>query len=177
MKARPKNWVNCLIERPTRRVKLFTKGDTMKTFTCTALVAILSLGFFARSARADDRAKDELENRAQTVNSLADRRGGTKDALHDVSVETGVPIDRIQKMHDQHPDAGAAGVMIACVLADNTKGSPDRFLSQHADGKGWAAIAHENNVPLDRINGKLDNLEHELNGLPATGAPRGGYNR
>lgn len=148
----------------------------MRKMMYTLLVATVSLGLTANFARGQERReKEDLDNRAQTVNSLAERHGGIKDALHDVSVETGVPIDRVQRMHDSHPDAGAAGIMIACVLADNTKETPDRFLSQHAGGKGWASIARENNVPLDQINGKLDNLEHELNGLPATGGPKGGY--
>lgn len=149
----------------------------MKKMIFTLLVATVSLGLTANLARGQERQreKDELDNRAQTVNSLAEKHGGMKDALHSVSVETGVPIERVQKMHEEHPNAGAAGIMIACVIADNTKGSPDRFLSEHQNGKGWASIARENSVPLEKINGKLDNLEHELNGLPATGAPRGGY--
>src|SRR5262249_16432432 len=117
----------------------------------------------------------ELDTRVQSVNSLAQRRGGTKDALHNISVETGVPIDRVQQMHDNHPNAGAGGIMVACVLADDTKAPANQFLSHHENGRSWASIARENNVPLDHINGKLDNLERELNQMPATGAPRGGY--
>lgn len=149
----------------------------MKKLTYTLLIATVSFGLTANLARGQERGKDELETRAQTVNDLANRRGGEKDALHDVSVETGVPIDRVQRMHDSNPNAGAAGIMIACVLADNTKASPNQYLDEHNNGKGWASIARENNVPLDKINSKLDNLEHELNGsMPATGAPKG-YNR
>ena len=49
-------------------------------------------GFGTRlPTRADERSKDELDSRAHTVNALADRHGGMKDAIHDVSVETGVP--------------------------------------------------------------------------------------
>lgn len=149
----------------------------MRKMMYTLLVATVSLGLTATLARGQERQgqKDELDNRAQTVNSLAEKHGGMRDALHNVSVETGVPMDRVQRMHEDHPNAGAAGIMIACVLADNTKASPDRFLSEHQNGRGWASIARENNVPLEKINGKLDNLEHQLNGLPATGAPRGGY--
>lgn len=143
----------------------------------TLLVATVSLGVTTNLARAQERAeRQELDSRAQTVNDLASRRGGTRDALHDVSVETGVPLERVQRMHDEHPNAGAAGIMIACVMADNTKGSPNRYLDQHKNGRSWASIARENNVPLEKINAKLDNLERELNqSLPATGGPRGGY--
>jgi hypothetical protein len=149
----------------------------MKKLMYTLLAATVSFGLTANLAHAQGRAeKQELDSRAQTVNDLASRRGGTKDTLHAVSVETGVLLDRVQRMHNDHPNAGAAGVMIACVLADNTKASPDRYLDEHKNGRSWAAIARENNVPVEKINAKLDNLEHELNnGLPATGAPRGGY--
>ncbi len=141
------------------------------------VLAIMSLGL---NVRAQQRAaeKDELETRAHSVNALADKHGGMKEAVHDVSVETGVPVEQIQKMRDQHPDAGAAGVMIACVISDNAKGSPEVYLSRHVNGKGWAAIARDNNVPLDKINARLDKLEHDLgsNALPATGRDRGARN-
>jgi hypothetical protein len=71
-------------------------------------------------------------------------------------------MNELQDMHKRHPDAGAAGIMIACVLADNTKKPPEEFLSKHIKGKGWAAIAHDNNVPLEKLNVRLDHLEREL---------------
>jgi hypothetical protein len=148
----------------------------MKKLMYTLLMATVSFGLTANLARGQGRTeRQELDSRVQTVNDLASRRGGMRDALHSVSVETGVPLDRVQRMHDDHPNAGAAGIMIACVLADNTKGSPNRYLDEHRNGRSWASIARDNNVPLDKINTKLDNLEHELNGLPPTGAPRGDY--
>ena len=146
----------------------------MKRCITTLLAAAMSLGISLSIANGQPSEKDELNNRAHDVNALADRHGGTKDAIHDVSVETGVPEGQLQKMHDSHPNAGPAGLLIASVLADNTKERPERFLSAHESGKGWASIARENNVPLEKINTKLDNLEHELNqGLPATGREGG----
>ena len=148
----------------------------MRKLMNSLLVAAVSLGLTAGLARGQQRAseKDELEARAHTVNALADKRGGMKEAVHDVSVETGVPLEQIQHMRDQHPDAGAAGVMIACVIADNAKGSPEAYLSRHVNGKGWAAIARDNKVPLEKINARLDKLEKDLQGpLPATGRDSG----
>jgi hypothetical protein len=146
----------------------------MRKFICSLMVATVSLGFTAGLARGQSRAanKDELESRAHTVNAMADKRGGMREAIHDVSVETGVPTETLQRMHDRHPDAGAAGLLIASVLADNTKKPAEEFLSRHINGKGWAAIARDNNVPLDKINGRLDRLEHDLGSLPATGRDR-----
>ena len=88
-------------------------------------------------------------------------------------------MEQLQKMRDQHPDAGAAGLMIACVIADNAKGSPEGYLNRHVNGKGWASIARDNNVPLEKINQRLDKLQRDLEGttgssrdLPATGRDR-----
>lgn len=148
----------------------------MRKWIHTIMAATVALGLTAGLARGQT-ARDELEARAHTVNALADKHGGMKEAIHDVSVETGVPVGDLQHMHDQHPEAGAAGLLIACVMADNTKKPAEQFLSRHINGKGWAAIAHDNNVPLDRINGKLDNLERELNNLAPTGRDKGQYRR
>ena len=148
----------------------------MRKLIYSLCVATVSLGLTAGLARGQS-AKDELESRAQSVNSLADRHGGMKEAIHDVSVETGVPQEKLQRMHDQHPDAGPAGLMIASVIADNAKGNPEQYLSRHMNGRGWGAIAHENNVPLEKINNKLANLERELGSLPATGSERGNQYR
>lgn len=148
----------------------------MRKFMYSLMVAAMSLGFTAGLARGQDRAaqKDELESRAHTVNALADQHGGMKEAIHDVSVETGVPLEQLQKMHNQHPDAGAAGLMIACVIADNAKGSPNGYLSKHVNGKGWGAIARENNVSLDKINDRLAKLERDLrSGASGQLAPTG----
>jgi hypothetical protein len=152
------------------------KGAIMRKFIYSLLMATVTLGLSASLASGQERRgeKRELDARAHDVNALADRHGGMRDALHDVSVETGVPERELQRMHDAHPDAGPAGLLIASVMADNTKDRPERFLNQHVNGRGWASIARENNVPLDKINTKLDNLERELNGsLPATGRFRG----
>jgi len=143
----------------------------MRKLIYSLLVATVSLGLTAGVARAQT-AKDALENRAHSVNALADRHGGMKDAIHDVSVETGVPMEKLQRMHDQHPDAGPAGLLIASVIADNAKGSPEQYLSRHVNGKGWAAIARENNVPIEKIDNKLGNLERELGGVSPTGRGR-----
>ena len=148
----------------------------MRKMIYSLMVATLSFGLTAGLAYGQDRVtqKDVLETRAHDVNALADKHGGMKEAVHSVSVETGVPLDQLQKMRDQHPDAGAAGIMIACVIADNAKGKPEAYLSRHVNGKGWAAIARDNNVPLDKINVRLDKLQHDLEGMPEHNLPATG---
>jgi hypothetical protein len=168
------NGVNAFVERPCPSVNFGDERRVMRKLIYSLMVATVSLGFTAGLARGDERTgKDELEARAHTVNDLADKHGGMQEAIHDVSVETGVPIERLQKMRDQHPDAGAAGLLIACVLADNTKMPAEQFLSRHVNGKGWAAIARDHNVPLDKIDTRLSNLQRELGTLPATGRDKG----
>src|SRR5690348_160360 len=143
----------------------------MRKMMYSLLIAAVSLGITAGFASGQT-SREELDSRAHTVNDLADRHGGMRAAIHDVSVETGVPMDRVQRMHDNHPNAGAAGILIACVLADNTKQPAERFLDRHHDGRSWASIARENRVPLDKINHKLDNLQRELGQMAPTGRDR-----
>jgi hypothetical protein len=52
-----------------------------------------------------------------------------------VATETGVPIERVRAMHKNHPKVQAAGILVACVLADETKKTPDSVLKQHDAGK------------------------------------------
>jgi hypothetical protein len=159
-----KNGVNAFVELTAWGIRLKAKGVFMKKIINSLLVVAVSLGLSAGFARGQGRAaeKDELESRAHTINQLADQKGGMKESIHDVSVETGVPVDQLQKMHDRHPDAGPAGLMIASVLADNAKGSPENYLAKHINGKGWGAIARDNNVPLEKINDRLAKLERDL---------------
>jgi hypothetical protein len=171
-----KNGVNPFVDASEPGISVTVKGILMRKFTYSLLVAAVSFGLSAGVARAQGRAaqKDELETRAHTVNALADQRGGMKEAIHDVSVETGVPVDQLQKLHDRHPDAGPAGLMIAAVLADNAKGAPETYLTHHVNGKGWGAIARDSKVPLEKINDRLAKLERDLKSgasgqLPATG--------
>ena len=80
-----------------------------------------------------------------------------------MSVETGVPLPQVESLHKHHEDTGPAGVLVACVMADETKRDPDYFIKKHIDGgKNWADIARENKVPIERLNEKLDNLEKAL---------------
>jgi hypothetical protein len=150
-------------------LRFFVKGEYMRKFLYV-IAAVVSLGITAVHAQPGQKA--ELDDRVRSLNSLADRRGDFRIALHNVSVETGVPMDQLQRMHDQHPDAGPGGIMVACVLADDTKKSPEHFLASHAQGgHSWASIARENNVPLDRLNGRLDRLQDSLQSQP-TGRDR-----
>lgn len=125
-------------------------------------IATLALGLNMSALAADHPAKRELDDHTTAINELATKGDRMQLALHEISVETGVPLEEVRKMHQNHPDAGPAGIMNACVMADNTKKTPEDFLKKHINGKGWAAIARDNNVPLDKLNERLDRMENAL---------------
>ncbi len=79
-------------------------------------------------------------------------------ALHQISTQTGVPLDQIQAQRQKYPQMGTSGLVFANVLAAETKKSPESFLQERQSGKAWQAIAQENNVPFDRLNTRLDRV-------------------
>jgi len=132
----------------------------MKKYIIGVIIGVLSLGLGLGTLQAQNKVtKDQLETQAHRINKEVDKANAMKLALQRISTETGVPIDRVQAMHKDHPDIGPAGVLIANVLADNTKKPPEDFMKKHASGKGWAALARDNNVPLDKLQTRLDHLE------------------
>jgi hypothetical protein len=84
--------------------------------------------------------------------------------LQRISTETGVPLERVREQHKQHPDIGVAGLMLANVMASDTKKRPENFLNQRASGKKWLKIAKEQNVPVERLNERLDRLNRAIKG-------------
>jgi len=143
----------------------------MKKWLLTLLVASVSLGFTAEFARGQG-GRNNLDFRAQRINSMAFQGGSRRQALRVVSNETGISVGRLQNMDAQNPAAGPAGLMIASVLANNTRNSPEQFVNRHANGRSWMQMAANNNVSIYRINARLDRLESSLR-LSATGRPPG----
>src|SRR5678810_847845 len=95
-----KNGVNPFVEVTQERgLGCNRKGAVMRKFMHSLMIATVSLGLTAGVAHGQGgRAaqKDELDSRALTVNALAEKRGGMKEAVHTVSVETGVPMEQLQ---------------------------------------------------------------------------------
>jgi len=56
--------------------------------------------------------------------------------------------------------------MLACVIADETKKSPDHYLQSRLSGKSWGAIAHDNKVPVEKLTDRLDHLANYLASAP-----------
>ena len=127
-------------------------------------MTILALGLVFPAFAADKEDLDHLENRVKQLNAL-----GAKPAMQDVafqriSTETGVPLETVRKQHGRHPNIGVAGVMIANVLANETKKNPEWFLTQKVDGKKWLQLAKEHNVSVDKLNERLDRLHKAIKG-------------
>jgi hypothetical protein len=142
----------------------------MKKILYSIVVACAVVGINPSPTRAADNTlkaenkgnKSELDDRTQNVNQAAKKGGNMDAALRAISVETGVPMERVREMHQKHPDAGVGGVLNACVLADETKKGPEDFLKQHMNGKGWTGIATENHVSTDKMLVRLNRIENYL---------------
>jgi hypothetical protein len=153
-----------------------TKGENMKNTIYSIMVASLALGWGTSAVQAKDKEKmdqptpraeqkesqNELEKRTRDINQAARKGDRTETALHAISVETGVPLERIREMHKKHSDAGVGGILNACVLADETKKDPEGFFKKHLEGKDWPAIARDNNVSTDKLIIRLDHLDRAL---------------
>jgi hypothetical protein len=129
-----------------------------KSFLALAAVGLL----FSSGAFAATGDRKDFDENVREVNDLTDKPSVLKQALHHISIETGVPLEKVQAEHRRHPEIGAAGLLIGNVMAAETSTQPDRFFRQRAGGKKWAAIAKENNISLDKLNLRLDNLEKAL---------------
>jgi hypothetical protein len=129
-------------------------------FSVLAAGLVLSLGTGA--ARAQDKAtKDNFERKAHALN-VAAKKAGTPNALRAISVETGVPLEKVQAMYKNRSEAGPAGILVACVLADETKLAPERFLEGEPDVKSWETLISHHNVPLEKVNERLDHVQRVM---------------
>ena len=133
----------------------------MRTLMLLAVTTLLALPVRVVSA-ADDASKDELERKAKVVNRAAEKESVFKQALHHVSIETGVPESTIEAQHRRSPDMGLAGIMMANVMAAETKKDSSEFIKQRKGGKGWSAIARANNVSVEKLTLRLDNLDKAI---------------
>jgi hypothetical protein len=134
----------------------------MRTFFAVTL--LMALGLVFPSLAADKQDLDHFESRVQQLNSLAEKPGMMKVAIQTISNETGVPVEKVRNQHKRHSDMGIAGLMIANVLADDTKKAPEHFLSERESGKKWVTIARENKVSVDKLNERLDRFARALKG-------------
>ena len=132
----------------------------MKSLIMSAVIA--AVAFCGSSAKADDKATDRLNSRIHDVNDASKKKEMTSVALRTISVETGVPLGEVQSLHNRFSELGAGGLMVSCVLADETKLPPEDFIKKHNSGDGWGTIAKANRVPEDKIIARLDRLDRAM---------------
>ncbi len=137
----------------------------MRATLSLVVATLLSLAGHTAIA-ADDSSHDELEKRIRAVNSEAEKEGNFKRALHHVAIETGVPESKVEAQHQRNPDMGLSGIMLANVMAAETKKEPSEFIKERKSGKKWAAIAKANNVSTDKLTRRLDNLDRAISAPP-----------
>lgn len=130
-------------------------------FTIPAIALAVCLSTSPVQAK-DDAAATQLQNLVHQVNQTTRKSNQMQEALHAISIQTGVPLNQVSAMHQRHPNAQPAALLMACVLADNTKTSPETFLKQHLSDKQWAAIAQKNNVPLEKLTVRLQRVQQTL---------------
>ena len=132
----------------------------MKRAILSIMIAGLALALPLAGA---DKAKQSLDDRMHSLNDLVKKRGLMQEALKGVSIETGVPLGEVESMHQHHQETGPAGLLVACVMADETKRAPEYFVDKHTKGgKDWTEIARENKVSIGKLDRKLDSLEKHL---------------
>jgi hypothetical protein len=139
----------------------------MKKIITMAAMGALAMTL-ASTARAEDRAtartetkveKKDFDARVHDLNAAVQRNKTETDALHGVSVETGVPEEKVRTMHKNHPKVGPAGILVACTISDETKQDPGTYMKRFEDGKNWTSQARDNRVPLEKIDSRLDHLQ------------------
>ena len=134
----------------------------------TLLVTGLVFNLCVHELRAQDKAAvEQLDKKADAINAAAKKPGKMKAAYQAISTETGVPLEKVEKLHKDHPEAGPAGLMLACAMAAETKRTPSHFIESRVDGKSWAAIAHDNKVPIEKLTERLDHMSTALASAPA----------
>ena len=128
------------------------------------LALAASAALFAASSliAADKEDMDEYEKRLNRINTAAEKPGMMNVALQRIATETGVPLENVRAQHKRHPEVGPAGLLIANVLANETKKAPSEFLKERAEGKRWLAMARENKVSVDKLNDRLERFEKAL---------------
>jgi hypothetical protein len=133
------------------------RKSTYSVFIASLVIGLAAGSLFAADAKVE---KEVLDERAKDINEAAKKPGMAEIALKSISTETGVPRDQVEGMYKHHKNP--SGILIACVLADETKRPAQDFLEHHASGKSWTSMAHDHHVPLEKINGKLAHLEKDL---------------
>ena len=132
--------------------------------TLTIIGMALALNSASAAQAPGNTSVNQLQSLEKQVNQLTRGTNQWLTAMHTISVQTGVPWAHLRALRQRHPNAEPAGILIAAVLADETKKTPEQFLKAHLDGQTWPAIAKNYNVPLDKLTERLQKIQQALEG-------------
>jgi hypothetical protein len=110
-------------------------------------------------ARSPQEVKASFEKNVRNVNTLDNQAPARAAGFAAISKETGVPVATIQKQHREHEAMGSAGLLMANLIAAQTKKPAGNFLRQREAGKSWVEIAAEHKVSLDSADASLNRVE------------------
>jgi hypothetical protein len=119
----------------------------------------LALNTAALAASAPETQLHQLQTQ---INAATKTTPQWETAMHTISVQTGVSREQLRAMRQKHPTVEPSAVLIACVLADETKKAPDQFLERAIATQDWIPIARNNKVPLEKINARLEQIQQAL---------------
>jgi hypothetical protein len=117
----------------------------MKT---TIIVTIASFLMLSAPLAADDQA--DLQKAASSLDQAAQSTEGRQRVLAEISKETQVPVATLETQRTS-TKFGFGELLIAHKLAAATGKTFDQIAALKAAGKGWGAIAGDNNVKLGEI--------------------------
>ena len=104
----------------------------------------------------------DITKHARAINTLDNRAPARQAGLEAIAKETGVSVPTLQVQHRQHQEIGTAGLLMANVIAVQTKRPAGNYLRQAAEGKPWEHIAADNGVNLESLDAKLGQLEETM---------------
>lgn len=125
---------------------------------------------FQGQGQASSTAASTLEQRLNQINTAAENPGMLNQALQRISTQTGASLEQVRSQHQQYPQFGIGGLLVANALAAATKKDASHFIQQRQSGKSWTSIAQENNVSMDDLMMRVDRVASAL--TPSTGTEK-----
>src|SRR5215218_4314926 len=111
------------------------------------------------NTRSPQEVRASFEKNVHNVNTLDNKAPARAAGFAAIAKETGVPVATIQKQHREHEAMGSSGLLMANLIAAQTKKPAGNFLRQREAGKSWPEIAAEHKVSLESADASLDRVE------------------
>jgi hypothetical protein len=112
-----------------------------------------------KAVRSPQQVKASIDKHIQSMNTLDNKAPAKTAGFAAIAKETGVPAATIQAQHREHPGIGSGGLLMANLIAAQTKKPATTYMRQRLAGKSWEAIAAANQVTLENADGALERVE------------------